>query len=177
MSFDPLILAPEDFHVASGIVGGLPRLMKPDLEIQPDGTPYLYRWEIIPRRKFGGNVYFHIQVASDPERPRHDHPWDNQSVILAGGYDETYQEAPPWSRPQTRSVRKGDTVHRKAEEAHRLILPEGVPYTMTLFTTGPVKRPWGFWINTHRGRPEWVDEHECIVQTGDGRSIFKEPVR
>lgn len=176
MSFDPLILEPGDFHRASTIVGGLPRLMKPDLIIAPDGAPYLYRWFVIPRSE-QGEVYLHVQIASDPDRPLHDHPWDNQSVILAGGYDEIIQPNPPWSGTCTRLRRKGDVVQRKAEEAHRLVLPEGTPYTMSLFTTGPVRRAWGFWMPTHKGRPEWVDSREVTVSTDDGRSIWKEPVR
>lgn len=173
--FDPLILEPEDFHVASQIVGGMQRLANPDLVIAPDGNDYLYRWYLIPRRAAGANAYLHIQVASDPERPLHDHPWDNQSVILAGGYDEILHETPPWGPKKTLSRVKGDVVQRKATEAHRLILPAGVPYTMTLFTTGPVIREWGFWLLSHRGRPEWVPHSECLVEGPDGRSLFKEP--
>jgi len=173
--FDPLILEPADYHRAAGIVGGTQRLHKPDLVIAPDGNPYLYRWEIIQRNK-QANLYFHIQTASDPERPLHDHPWDNQSVILAGGYEEILQENPPWSG-QKRVLRgKGDVVQRKAFEAHRLILPEIYPYTMTLFSTGPHVREWGYWIPTHRGRPDWVNNKECNVEV-DGVAYFKEPVR
>lgn len=175
-TFDPLILDPADYHRAIQIVGDLRRLMRPDLIIAPDGDPYLYRWEVVPKSE-QGEVYFHIQVASDPDRPLHDHPWHNQSVILAGGYTELVQENPPWSGTVTRDRHKGDVIQRAATEAHRLILPPGVPYTMTLFTTGPVIRAWGFWVPTHKGRPEWVDAREVTVATDDGRSIWKEPIR
>lgn len=169
------ILSDEDIGVAVKLVGGITRLAKPDLVIAPDGEPYLYRWHVVPRNT-KGNVYFHIQVASDPERPLHDHPWHNQSVILSGGYDEIVQSNPPWSSRTTEYRRKGDVVHRQAYEAHRLILPEGTPYTMSLFTTGPKVREWGYWIPSHRGRPEWVSNEECNVVV-DGVSLFKEPVR
>jgi hypothetical protein len=66
-------------------------LRYPDLVIAPDGKPYLYRWHVFPQNAAAG-VYFHIQVQSDPERPLHDHPWDNTSVILSGGYDELWCE-------------------------------------------------------------------------------------
>lgn len=173
--FDPLILDPADYHRAVEILGSHQRLFKPDLTIAPDGTAYLYRWYVTPRSK-AGNVYFHIQVQSDPERPLHDHPWDNQSVILAGGYLEQIQ-LPPWGQRRYERRRVGDVIHRGAKEAHRLILPDNIPYTMTLFTTGPSVRDWGFWIPTHRGRPDWVSHKECIVEMADGRLIFKEPVR
>src|SRR5208282_5517483 len=103
----------------------------------PDGEPYLYRWHVIPRNDYA-NVYLHIQVANDPERPLHDHPWDNTSVILAGGYDEMHQRHPAASSPVTlRKMREGNVIHRKAEEAHRLLLASPLGYTMTLFSTGP----------------------------------------
>jgi hypothetical protein len=139
-------LTNDDEWLARSILGARKSLEAPDLIIAPDGNPYLYRWEIIPRNK-EGNIYFHIQVASDPERPLHDHPWDNFSVILSGGYDEIWCRDPPPLRgvEVTRKFRKGNTIYRRATEAHRLVLPPDIPYTMTLFTTGPKIREWGFW--------------------------------
>jgi hypothetical protein len=122
-------------------------------------------------------VYLHLQVASDPERPLHDHPWDNQSVILSGGYIERHVKKMPWGRIEEPRRFVGQTVQRLAEEAHRLILPPDVPYTLTLFTTGPVRREWGFWINDYRGYPTWVNQQDCIITTPDGRSVFKQPER
>lgn len=168
------ILREEDYKLARSIVGGYDRLLEPDVIIAPDGQPYLYRWHVIPRNA-DANVYFHVQVASDPERPLHDHPWDNVSVILAGGYDELLQAAPPFGHTIKVRRQKGDTIFRKADAAHRLILPEGTPYTMTLFTTGPTKRDWGFWIVDHRGQPMWRSHKECVVVTPEGRSMFVEP--
>lgn len=169
-------LTPTDLAIAEFYLGSADR--EPDLDIRPDGdAEYLYRWYLTPRGPHG-NVYLHLQVADDPERPLHDHPWDNQSVILAGGYDEVTCVNPPYGRVEIRKVRAGDTIHRKAEWSHRLILPKGFPYTMTLFTTGATRRDWGFWINNHRGRPDWVSHQECIVIDPDtGRSIFKGPTR
>jgi hypothetical protein len=133
-----------------------------DLILAPDGEPYLYRWHVIPRNDTG-NVYFHIQVRSDPERPLHDHPWDNTSVILAGGYDEEYCSPDLFYRaPRVRQLRTGDMVFRRAEEAHRLILPPEIPYTMTLFTTGPKRRIWGFHY------PDgWVPNTAVCVEEGN----------
>lgn len=168
------ILTPEDRTLVWSILGST---REPDLIIAPDGEPYLYRWHLIPRNRFGANAYLHLQVASDPERPLHDHPWDNQSVILSGGYLEIEEQTPGQtiSRRAMKTRGKGDVIHRKAETAHRLVLPEGVPYTLTLFTTGPVRRDWGFWLPTHTGRCAWRSHQDCIVQTTDGRSMFKHP--
>lgn len=155
--------------------GGYVRL--PDLIISPNGQPYIYRWYVIPRQAVGANVYLHLQVADDPERPLHDHPWNNQSVILAGGYREVYCAAGGAggkhlreSRTHERLVLKGRTVHRRAEEAHRLFLAPGCPYTISLFSTGPVVREWGFWFANG-----WRPHTDVITETADGRSIFKEP--
>lgn len=182
--FDPyLFLSAEDLRLASSVIcpwGWMGRRWaghevpwrNPDLTIAPDGEPYLYRWYVIPHDERVGNVYFHIQIGSDPERPLHDHPWDNTSVILAGGYDELYAALglpTEIAYPSMRQLRKGDVVHRRAEVAHRLILPKPFTYTMTLFTTGPARRRWGFWF------PDgWRDERD-VITTVDGVSTFKQP--
>jgi len=81
-----------DKEIASQYIGSLYR--PPDLVIAPKGYgEYLFRWYVIPRNR-EANVYFHIQTQSDPERPLHDHPWDNTSVILSGGYDEIIDTEP-----------------------------------------------------------------------------------
>lgn len=166
------LLSEEDLEVFCRYVGS--PYTPPDVTIAPDGSPYLYRWHVVPRNP-DANVYLHIQVASDPERPLHDHPWDNTSHILSGGYDEIVLPGTPFAIRQVFRRFKGQTIHRRAEEAHRLILPSGVPYTMTLFTTGKHERTWGFWCNDHRGRPVWVPHTDCIVFDEDGRSVFREP--
>src|SRR5882672_6067602 len=85
------LLTKDDCTLALSILGGW---RKPDLEIMPDGTPYLYRWHVTPHSQFA-NVYLHVQVASDPARPLHDHPWDNMGVILSGGYEELVTKGNP----------------------------------------------------------------------------------
>lgn len=161
------VLRAEDWEVASRFLGSLHR--DPDVVIAPSGgKDYLYRWHLTPRA-LEANVYFHLQVASDPERPLHDHPWDNQSVILAGGYQEVIQEHQHLI-PTLANRSKGQTIWRKAEVAHRLVLPATTPYTMTLFTTGPVRRDWGFWINSR-----WHSHDECITHDKDGKSTFHYP--
>lgn len=161
-------LTPEDLKIAQAYVGSLYR--PADLVITTDANePYLYRWHVTPR-SYQANQYFHIQVSSDPERPKHDHPWPNMTVVLAGRYQEHLQVRPPrgeviiWDRPA------GSVVFREAAWAHRLVLPPDVPYTMTQFTTGPAREEgWGFWI----GR-RWYPHNECTAQTENG-SVFRYP--
>jgi hypothetical protein len=154
------VLTADDYKIAVRILKG-PR--KADLVIAPDGKPYLYRWHLFHLDEgLGFGQYLHIQVASDPERPLHDHPWDNSSVILAGGYVETLDFNLDGSDPLVFTRKVGDMVHRVATVAHRLELPDGVPYTMTLFTMGPKIREWGFWY------PDgWVHNKEVVRTVGD----------
>lgn len=172
-TFDPSILSEKGRLIFNQMV---PDGRAPDLTISPDGTPYLYRWYIVPRRAIGANVYFHIQVASDPERPLHDHPWDNQSVILEGYYHERIQERPPYDMATTLRRREGQVIHRRAEAAHRLILPEEVPYMMSLFTSGPVVNDWGFWIKDKYLVQSKYSHDRCIVFASDGSSKFVNPL-
>lgn len=162
-------LLQEDYALASRYIFDH---REPDVVIAPDGSPYLYRWHVAPRNDTA-NVYLHLQVADDPERPLHDHPWDNTSVILAGGYVERLQRNPAKdSRLLTLRREPGDVIHRKAEEAHRLFLPVGRTYTLTLFATGPHRRAWGFWL---QDPTRWVDAQECIETLADGRSVWNGP--
>jgi hypothetical protein len=168
IKFDWKMLNDSDQHTAMQILHGF---RDPDLTIAPDGNPYLYRWYVV-RSSSVANIYFHIQVADDPERPLHDHPWDNMSVILSGGYKETIswsegEPTPGTTYVATRHVK--DVIMRRAKQAHRLELPYGVPYTMTLFTTGPKIHNWGFWY------PEGHVPYEQVTRTIDGVSTHIKP--
>jgi hypothetical protein len=166
--FDWNNVSEEDRNIATHVLGG--ELRKQDLTISPDGSPYLYRWDVVRNhnREVGCNVYFHIQVAHDPERPLHDHPWDNQSVILSGGYGERIcmsGDRPTAANTQSFARKKGDVIWRKGEWSHRLFLPPAIPYTMTLFSTGPNTRKWGFWY------PERWMAYEEVTKFENGQSV------
>ena len=169
--FDWSILTTEDSKRAKGILSGF---RDPDFVIAPEDTPYLYRWYVTPKSD-AGNVYFHIQVDSDPQRPLHDHPWDNTSLILSGGYRELYADVPLHMAHsiRTRYLLKGQMVFRAAREAHRLELPRHIPYTMTLFTTGPKIRTWGFWPDG-----KFVPYTKFVEMSADGSmSVTQEKYR
>jgi hypothetical protein len=145
MKFDPSILRDEHRRLLEMYVGE--RIYEPDFQIGPPGDTYLHRWHIIPRNAVG-NVYLHVQTRSDRDRGNHDHPWANSSVILAGGYDESIGDHYGYTKETIPRI-EGDVVHREAHHSHRLIMPEWnrLGYTITLFTTGPRIRDWGFWID------------------------------
>jgi len=143
----------------------------PDVVIDSDHNgPYLWRWHIQPRTDQPGQ-YLHIQTSSDPERPLHDHPCDNMSCILSGGYDEIVQMEPPFGEVRVQPARVGTTVFRRAEFAHRLVLPEEIPYTISLFTMGQRRRLWGFWIDG-----TWYEFEKCTRRDPQSQQVFfKDP--
>lgn len=104
---------------------------EPDFVI---GGDYMRRWYIIPRNEYL-NLYLHEMLRSD-EDVMHDHPWDNVSLVIRGGYVEHTPEASYRRSP-------GNVISRKATDAHRLELTDGQP-SISLFMTGPKLREWGF---------------------------------
>ncbi len=115
----------------------------PDFTIEDgDKKPYMHRWFPVPRNPAGG-CYIHHIMRSDKDVP-HDHPWDFTSYILAGGYQEQTKNG-IWNRPV------GTILHRKAADAHRIILPPGQT-AITICFTGQWQRDWGF--HCPKG---WVD--------------------
>lgn len=177
--FDPYVLRPEHRDLAVRYIGSYERLHTPDLTIASEDGPYLHRWHLV-QRNTEANAYFHIQVADDPDRPLHDHPWDNTSVILVGGYDEILQPRPPYDQVERFRRVEGQVVHRESEAAHRLILHSPYGYSMSLFTTGPHRRPWGFWCPDEYGVLTWRHRDELVIDAETGvagytKSTFKEP--
>lgn len=129
----------------------------PDKIIGGADDPYIRRWHVIPRNRFF-NLYLHNQVRSDDDRALHDHPWPNISLVLDGGYLE-HRPLFPGQWPHNRRLEvvyrpAGRIVARLANAAHRLELlrvsdvgdgTAGLRESWSLFITGPVRRPWGFW--------------------------------
>lgn len=108
-------------------------LRDPDLVI---GDDYLRRWWVIPRNPYR-NIYLHYILHSDSDVALHDHPWENESVIIDGSYIE--------HTPEGQFVRQaGETILRPATALHRLEIPEGGQPVISLFLSGPKVRDWGF---------------------------------
>lgn len=118
------------------------RRRSPDFVIGPSDNPYLRRWWLIPHnKKF--NIYLHQILRDDDDRALHDHPWDNMSLILKGGYTEFMKDRK--GKTISKERRAGRVAFRRAETPHRLMVSH-LPYgsTWTLFITGPKIRDWGF---------------------------------
>lgn len=168
----------------------------PDQRIGGRKNPYLLRWKIIDRKLCG--IYIHIFLRSDSDVALHDHPKDNVSVILKGGYIEWMPEFwiadPPrqfigsdlvqskyW--PINRKMishprEEGDIVWRRAAKPHRIQLyqyeqdiegPMSAPCT-TLWIVGPSVREWGF--HCPRGWRPWK-EFTNYAKDGNSESVGK----
>lgn len=129
----------------------------PDFQIGGSDNPYCNRWWVIPRNRFF-NIYLHQFLRDDDDRALHDHPWANCSIPLRDGYREVLFVASPQNGGDalpktTRRIRNpGSITFRRAGTAHRIELHRdyttdvAVP-AWSLFITGPVQRPWGFWCS------------------------------
>jgi hypothetical protein len=103
---------------------------------------YLERYYLFRSKWFA--IFIHRFWSSDLE-PLHDHPWDNFSWVIKGGYWENLPDGQRlWRGP-------GFKKFRTAEEFHRLDIPEderGRPMigeTWTIFARLRRRRKWGFW--------------------------------
>lgn len=167
--FDGNILSGSDQIIFKEVLGFPAQLetykvRQPELVIVTQGKPYLFRWHIVRTDHCGVNL--HVVVGNDANRDHHDHPWDNTTVMLAGKYrEESFQHPKMKLGRQDRTLMAGDVVHRLATYAHRLVLPEGTPYAMSLFSFGPRTRDWGFY--TDKG---WTPHNKiCEIVGGVAR--------
>lgn len=135
----------------------------PDVVVgRQGGVPYLNRWYLIPRNPYC-NAYLHQFLLPDIDEAPHDHPWRSLSFCLDGEHRELYGEP---ENMKERTIRTGDVTYRGLKHIHRVLLNEDkgehaaheYVIAMTLFITGPIKRPWGFWCDNER----WVSWQDFL---------------
>ena len=107
--------------------------------LHSDGRLYLERFHVSEALRL------HRWWGSDDQRAMHDHPWDNQTLVLTGRLLEV-------TLAGSRLLEPGAVVDRLASEPHRIELVDDEP-VWTVFTVGPVRRRWGF--HTSRGWVYW----------------------
>lgn len=108
---------------------------------------YLERWHL---GSYGAmpNAYIHRFLGDDSDRALHDHPYDNVSVVLSGGYIEHVHEEPfkvvdeKYATVPTHR-KSGEVIKRIATVAHRISLIQHKP-AVSLFLCGTRFREWGF---------------------------------
>lgn len=122
---------------------------------EPD-SPYLRRWRLLGTPWF--NVWLHNIRRSDKDRDMHDHPFSFVSLILAGGYDEEYQESEhkPFKIVYRGSIFTSTNalVKRSGECFHRIVLAPGQTCWSLIFT-GPKYKQWGFLVDG-----QWVHNQD-----------------
>lgn len=129
---------------------------KPNRNIGPG---YLHRYHLIPKNKWL-NIYLHCFHRSDYDRALHDHPWNSLSFMLKGDLSELYM--PSLDYPDVvrrRSVKRFMPYYRPATFSHRIILNSDCAWT--LFITGRVIRPWGFYAEEG-----WMHKDEFLERIG-----------
>lgn len=109
-----------------------------------DGSPYLTRWYVWPRREsdeerstpFG--VYIHYFHRGDKDRDPHNHPWDHSvAIVLAGGYVEERDGV-------ERVFKPGDVNVIAQNDFHRVRLLDEKAGSWSLFVAGRRVQTWGF---------------------------------
>ncbi len=146
-----------------------PRVIRGD-----DGTPYLSKYLLLGRFRDRAGVKLHLHRfhRGDADRELHNHPWKwALSLILAGGYRETYLDLIEVAgrtsrRVRHREVRPGDLNAIRPDTFHRVELLDGECWT--LFLTGDVVQSWGFltvatgafqpWREFYRARQQAIEE-------------------
>jgi hypothetical protein len=132
----------------------------PDNIIGDPADPYMHRWHVVPRNEWC-NVYLHKIMRSDDDRALHDHPWNNSTLVLEGGYFEHLKDGyKEWRGPGWQGSRTAETLHRLELD------PTRSPYALTLFTTSPKLREWGF--ACPKG---WVHWQDFVAPTEGGNMV------
>jgi hypothetical protein len=90
-----------------------------DLIIGRSDGPYLLRWYLFPRNRWG-NVYLHKFLRDDDDRALHDHPWWSLSIVLRTGYFDLHPG--PDGSLQRRWYGPWSIIVRRALSRHRVEL-------------------------------------------------------
>jgi hypothetical protein len=99
--------------------------------------PYLVRYYYMNLRPFARITIHHV-LLSDRDN-LHNHPWDFENYIFAGGYWEHTFDGKFWRGPGY-SARRGSDFFHKLE----LDPKKSGGDTWTLFLMGPKQHDWGF---------------------------------
>jgi hypothetical protein len=139
-----------------------------------DDHVYLVRmWLTTPRmidldgeRQFDSSdsLLLHFFMHGDDDCALHDHPWDFETEIVHGGYEEHLpphdwkpgsELGPQWDELITFRY-CGERIRHRADSLH--CVGRVVPGTMTMVRTGPKVRSWGF----HPAEQCWVPWREFL---------------
>ena len=115
--------------------------------ISREGIVHFRRYRLISTPWF--NLYLHHICQSDKDGEPHDHPWNFQSLIVKGAYQEYVYGIPEFNRYYA-----GDVVQHKATDAHRITLLSKEVWTL-VYTSGG-DRHWGYRLSDG----SWIGHEE-----------------
>ena len=117
---------------------------------------YLERYYLVRTRWVA--IFIHRFWASD-EDPVHDHPWDNVSWVVKGGYFENLPDGQRlWRGPGYKSF-------RTAEEFHSIEIPAGNEGKVwSVFVRFRRRRKWGFWCQDEWKEAAYQSENDEICK-------------
>lgn len=122
---------------------------EPHQLVGPPADPYLRRWFLVPRNRWG-NVYLHQFLRSDDPDALHNHPWAFVSLCVWNSYVEVTESG-------RRSRHPGSLAFRPARYTHRIeVTDSGSARRRTCWTvvvTGPKVQEWGFFCSPGRFVP------------------------
>jgi quercetin dioxygenase-like cupin family protein len=96
--------------------------------------PYLEK-RLVERFEDGSARWVHRFIRPDADYEMHDHPWDNRTYCVSGGYWEVVPGDSRW-------IGAGDVHERLATDFHRVDFVGELP--VTVFDHGPKRQGWGF---------------------------------
>lgn len=129
----------------------------PSLTMHGVDGPYLTRYYLRDEAD-GGKVVIHQFHRSDEDEELHSHPWEGESLILLGSYDEE-RRGP--NHTVFKSFHPGDVNVLTANTYHRIKLMTSEVWT--LFRAGRKVQDWGFWNKQTQKETPW---REFLHQKG-----------
>lgn len=128
----------------------------------PDGTKYLRRIYLTPRRKnskkpWWPGIFLHHFYRGDQDRSSHNHPWRSSiSLILAGGYFE-HRYVPNERSWHSRAYFPGQFNKIGQNDFHRVDLIDEKNGVWSLFCAFEAVQDWGFWDTDNDKFIPWYD--------------------
>jgi hypothetical protein len=147
--------------------------------LKEDGSLYLRRWFMTPKRKWYSKWYrprfLHLINQSDEGRDPHDHPNSFRTTILRGGYHEAIY----YPKNQKFRTTYGLCHYRRASEGDTLDNPVGHTHMVTLIAptwtwvvgwNGGGR--WGFWVlsPTDADSDRWIDSEDYGAKGSEVKS-------
>lgn len=115
--------------------------------------PYLIR-SVWQTRWF--SVRLHHWLFGDDPRAMHDHGWNFIVIVLRGSYWDITETGKQLMKP-------GMIQYRRAEHKHTV----DTKGCWTLVLTGPIIRPWGFWVQSKsKSRMIWFRTKRYFIKHG-----------